>query len=334
MKKKMMLLLMPVYLLCGGLTAQEPTILLLGTTHQFNDTIDVFGDIRNQIKDFAPDVICIENIPTWDTLSLNNIWSKTLPVAARLRQEQKLETANLPSRQDQLLEAIQSNPESPRLHAQLANVYYAQHNFYNAYYHWFELARLLEKTDKVDPALIPQLALDSIYLRVAKRQSTTEFGHIVFPVASDLAIHHLESIDERGEDPAFQKHTKKLFKRLIFNLKIFKAMKIYKKEQKKLIDAPGNEVMAYLNSEAFRTFLDGVIEELPTRWSRSKKTRELIRLWEERNERMADRIEDVIEVKRPERVLVVFGAAHVPAVKRYLDQAERYKVLTFDEWGK
>jgi len=332
--KKMKLLLIPLYLLCVGLTAQEPMILLLGTTHQFTDTLDVFGDIRNQIKDFAPDVICIENIPTWDTLSLRNIWSDILPVAARLRKEQELETANLPALQDQLLEAIQNNPKAPSLHAQLANVYYAQHNFYNAYYHWFVLARLLEKTDKVDPALIPQLALDSIYLRVAKRHSTTEFGHIVFPVAAELGIQHLESIDERGEDPAFQKHTKKLFKRLIFNLKIFKAMKIYKKEQKKLSDAPGDEVMAYLNNEAFRSFLEGVIEELPTRWSRSKKTKELIRLWEERNERMADRIEGVIQAKRPKRVLVVFGAAHVPAVKRYLDQVGEYKVLTFDEWGK
>lgn len=331
---KMKLLLMPLYLLCGGLTAQEPTILLLGTTHQFTDTLDVFADIRNRIKDFAPDVICIENIPTWDTLSLQNIWSDILPVAARLRKEQELETVDLSSLQDHLLDAIQTKPKDPALRAQLANTYYAQHNFYNAYYHWFELARLLGQTDKVDQALIPHLALDSIYLRVAQRHTKTEFGHIVFPVAAELGMHHLESIDERGEDPAFQKHTKKLFKRLIFNLKIFKAMKIYKKEQKKLIDAPGDEAMAYLNSEAFRTFLGGVIEELPTRWSRSKKTRELIRLWEERNRRMADRIESVIEAKRPKRVLVVFGAAHVPAVKRYLDQAGRYKVLTFDKWGK
>ncbi|MBX2875154.1 MAG: TraB/GumN family protein [Saprospiraceae bacterium] len=332
MKKKILLLLMPLYLLYGGLTAQEPTILLLGTTHQFTDTVDVFADIRNQIKDFAPDMICIENIPTWDTLSLRNIWSDIFPVATRLRQEQKLETVDLPSLQGQLLESLQSSPDNPRLHAQLANVYYAQHNFYNAYYHWVELARLLEKSDEVDQALIPHLALDSIYLRVAKRQSRTEYGHIVFPVAAELGIHHLESIDERGEDPAFQKHSKKLFKRLIFNLKIFKAMKIYKKEQKKLIDAPGDEVMAYLNSEAFRSFLEGVIEELPTRWSRSKKTKELIRLWEERNERMADRIEDLIEVKRPERVLVVFGAAHVPSVKPFLEQTDRYQVLTYDEW--
>lgn len=331
--KKMKLLLMPLYLLCVGLTAQEPTILLLGTTHQFNDTIDVFGGIRNQIKDFAPDVICIENIPTWDTLSLQNIWSDILPVAARLRKEQELETVDLSSLQDHLLDAILTKPKDPALRAQLANTYYAQHNFYNAYYHWFELARLLDNVDEVDQALIPHLALDSIYLRVAKRHTKTEFGHIVFPVAADLGIHHLESIDERGEDPAFQKHTKKLFKRLIFNLKIFKAMKIYKKEQKKLIDAPGDEVMAYLNSEAFRTFLDGVIEELPTRWSRSKKTKELIRLWEERNERMADRIENVIKAKRPERVLVVFGAAHVPAVKTYLEKADRYQVVTFDQWA-
>lgn len=332
--KKMMLLLMPLYLLYGELFAQEPTILLLGTTHQFTDTVDVFGDIRNQIKDFAPDIICIENIPTWDTLSLNNIWSDILPVAARLRKEQELETVDLPSLQNQLLASIQTKPKDPALHAQLANVYYAQHNFYNAYYHWFELARLLEKSDEVDQALIPRLALDSIYLRVAERQSSTEYGHIVFPVATELGIHHLESIDERGEDPAFQKHSKKLFKRLIFNLKIFKAMKIYKKEQKKLSDAPGDEVMAYLNSEAFRSFLEGVIKELPTRWSRSKKTKELVRLWEERNERMANRIEGVIQAKRPERVLVVFGAAHVPAVKRYLDEAGRYKVITFDEWGE
>ena len=111
-------------------------------------------------------------------------------------------------------------------------------------------------------------------------------------------------------------------------------MKIYKKEQKKLSDAPGDEVMAYLNSEAFRSFLTTVIEELPTRWSRSKKTKELIRLWEERNERMAHRIESVIAKKTPDRVLVVFGAAHVPAVKMYLEKADRYRILTYDEWEK
>lgn len=332
MKKKMMLLLLPLYSFCGGLLAQQPTILLLGTTHQYTDTVDVFDNIRRQIKDFDPNVICIENIPTWDTLSLQNIWADILPVAARLRKEQELEATELPNLQDQLLKSIQNKPEDPILRAQLANVYYAQHNFYNAYYHWFELARQLESSAAVDPRVIPHLALDSLYLRVAKRQSTTEYGHIVFPVARELGIHHLESIDERGEDPAFQKQSKKLFKRLIFNLKIFKAMKIYKKEQKKLIDAPGDEVMAYLNSEAFRSFLTTVIEELPTRWSRSKKTKELIRLWEERNERMANRIEGVIHEKSPERILVVFGAAHVPAVKTYLEKADRYQILTYDEW--
>lgn len=331
MKKKIILLVMILWICTNGLWAQKPCILLLGTTHQFTDTVDVFGDIRSQLLDFTPDMICIENIPTWDTLSLRNIWSKNMEAAARLRTEQQLETSNLAILQKELLKAIQQNPTDPILRARVANVYYAQHNFYNAYYHWVALAHLLEDTDTMEGKLVPHLALDSIYLRVATRQASTEYGHIIFPVATKLGIHHLESIDERGEDPAFQKHTKKLFKRLIFNLKIFKAMKIYKREQKKLLDAPGNEVMAYLNSEAFRSFLHSVIVDLPRRWSRSKKTKELVRLWEERNRRMANRIKKIVATKQPAKVLVVFGAAHVPSVKAYLEQGGEFEVLTFDE---
>ncbi len=47
---------------------------------------------------------------------------------------------------------------------------------------------------------------------------------------------------------------------------------------------------------------------------------------------MADRIISAIEKSGSKKVLVAFGAFHVPFVKRYLERHDGLKVITFDQY--
>ena len=84
---------------------EKVVVLLVGTQHEFTDSLkhlQQFEQIRRRLVRFAPDIICIESVPTSDAASLKEVRSDQLMVAGRLRDEKGILGFKLQEKIDEL----------------------------------------------------------------------------------------------------------------------------------------------------------------------------------------------------------------------------------------
>lgn len=316
---------------------QEIEIMLVGTQHVFTDSLKErqnFDKIRSRLVGYRPDIICIESVPVTDAASLKEVRSGQMKVAERLRVEKEIGTYDLDERIGRLSSALKSRPQNLRFRSELANHLYANHDFWNAYYHYFvlnnHLSALSDSTGL--KAVRASFALDSIHSRVAKRQAKGEYGNIVFPVAKELGILSFHNTDYRADEQEFLKRVKKAAIGTLFNLKIFKLKKLTKKMQQDMLLAEREgRLMEWINSEEQQALYLDLIDN-SHHFLKSKNLRKAVDLWEFRNKVMAERIIAAARESGAERVMAAFGAFHLPFVKRYLEQHSQVRVVMYNDY--
>ena len=179
------------------------------------------------------------------------------------------------------------------------------------------------------------LTLDSMHSKVYINHQKSEFGNIVFPFADKESILSLENIDDRTDDAEFLKLGKHIFKRLVLNLKIFKALKIYKGLIEEYYNAEREgKLIQKINSQEYLEIMTKNVDQFNKRWLKSKKASKALSLWGTRNKRMAERIVRSIESKSPQRVIVFFGAAHIEFVARELRKVTQLEVMLYSDFKK
>ncbi len=315
---------------------QEVEILLVGSQHEFADSLQKrqnFEKIRAQLKAYRPEIICIESVPVTDASSLKEVRSAQLGVAERLRAEKGMDTYDLHERIDQLMSDLKARPNDLRVRSELANYLYARHDFWNAYYHYFILDQRLSRAEDAESLadIRATFALDSIHRRIAKRQTKGEYGNIVFPLADELGVLAFHNIDYRADEEEFLKRVKKAAIGTLFNLKIFRLKKLTKQMQQdmQLAEREGR-LMEWINSEEQQALYLDLIDN-SSQFLKSKNLRKAVELWEFRNRVMAERIMTAARESGARRIMAVFGAFHLPFVKRYLEQHGQVKVLMYND---
>jgi pheromone shutdown protein TraB len=316
---------------------QEVEILLVGTQHVFADSLKErqdFAQISKKLAAYQPEIICIESVPVKDAASLKEVRSGQLQVAERLRAEKKIDTYGLDERIARLMSDLKARPDDLKVRSELANRLYANHDFWNAYYHYFILDQRLSKLEDTTALadLRVSFALDSMHSRIAKRQTKSEYGNIVFPIADELGLLAFHNIDYRADEREFLKRIKKAAIGTLFNLKIFKLKKLTKQMQRDMLLAEQEgRLMEWINSEEQQALYLDLIDN-SSRFLKSKNLRQAVALWEFRNKVMADRIIAALRESGSRRVMAVFGAFHLPFVKRYLEQHAQVKVLMYNDY--
>jgi hypothetical protein len=315
--------------------AQDIEIVLVGTTHQFKTKWlqnQNFEFLIQKWKDYKPDIICIESIPVWDTVSLMQVRKSSLESAAQLKMEKNIVADNIDSLITYYKKLVQNKPDQLTNRSILANLLYARYDFWNAYYHWFTLEQKLQQKIGYDSSLIQTFALDSIHKRIYARHLSSEFGNMIFPLAQKLNHPYLYNIDDRADDKLFQSLTLPIAKRLLLNLKLFKALRIYR-QLRKQTEAAEQEgrIMQHINSPEFYQKISKLLDELPVRLVRSKKAAQYKNLWDNRNRRMAERIIGESQKAQAKKVIAFFGAAHLEFIKRELEKTPAIKVTMLHE---
>lgn len=337
MKTRFLTFILLVITAAGYGRQQEVEILLVGTQHVFADSLKErqhFDQIRSQLAAYQPEIICIESVPVTDAASLKEVRSSQLEVAERLRVEKGISSYDMGERIAQLMSALGAKPDDLITRSELANHLYANHDFWNAYYHYFILdQRLSGLADTMVPVdLRASFALDSMHSRIARRQAKGEYGNIVFPLADELGIFAFHNIDYRADEEEFLKRTKKAAIGTLFNLKIFKLKKLTKQMQEDMLLAEQEgRLMEWINSEEQQALYLDLIDN-SSRFLKSKNLRKAVALWEFRNKVMAERIIAAARESGARRVMAVFGAFHLPFVKRYLEQHAQIKVLMYNDY--
>ena len=89
-------------------------------------------------------------------------------------------------------------------------------------------------------------------------------------------------------------------------------------------------LIEWINSEEQQALYLDLIDN-SSRFLKSKNLRKAVMLWEFRNKVMAERILASAQQSGARRAMAVFGAFHLPFVKRYLEQHAEVKVVTYNE---
>lgn len=311
MKTIITLFLLSISLLGAGQRKLDITI--IGTAHHFSDeykSLQDFESAQNFIVNLSPDIICIESIPTDDTLSFNEIWPNTAKRADRLRDSLKYHETSSKDHpfwetygdKDQLITGAK---------------YYAAHDLWNAYYQWFQATE----------------AGDSLFYfsRFQRNLSNSEYGLIVFPAAQRLGISEFYNIDYRAGESVFMTNNSKVFKKLFFGLK-WKPLRVYLKTQKKYRKAEKEgKLMEFINGPEFQDSFSQLIDELPKRLRKSEEAKQVKEYWLMRNEIMTNRLIQRAEEQQATKVLLTVGSAHITHMKRFLE-AKGHHVSTYGEF--
>lgn len=306
--------------------AQSPvTVVLVGTIHQFQDSLLIRQNLTAHLARmmaYAPQQIFIEAIPPSDSVGQSLIYGSAMRVARQLpKGAAQLRTL------DSLCALLDNTTDSVRLryiHQTIGNEYYQQHDFWNAYYHWFSLAG--KGQADTNPLF------DSLQRSSFRHQKHTEFGNLVFPLASQLRMCHLVNFDERTDDAAFQRLGKHVMKRLIINLKLFKALKTLRHLRQQLTTAErAGRLLEEINGDSFQRQVAEIIDHVDQQWVKTRKATLTRQLWEKRNQRMAERISTAIQLRPSSRVMVFVGAAHVEYLRRALAKNKTLNVKLYRE---
>lgn len=277
-------------------------VTIIGTAHSFKEdyqSLQDFDRVQSFIKELNPDIICIESIPTYDSLSLKEILPNTMKRADQLRDT--LPALECKTHNDQVFEGAD---------------YYAQYNFWNAYYQWFQV---LEKGDSI-----------GYFSNYYRDQSKSEFGLMVFPAAQNLGIQKLHGIDYRKGEKEFLANNQKVMKKLLFSFK-WKPIRIYLKTQKQYKKAEKEGCMVeFINSNEFQDSFPQLIESLPERLPKSEEAKFVKNYWLNRNQIMADRIIKTATENNAQNILLTVGGAHVTHIKQFLEEVG-HQVTTYGE---
>ncbi|MEM1408178.1 MAG: DUF5694 domain-containing protein [Bacteroidota bacterium] len=285
---------------------QQLEVTIIGTAHHFKDEYRQFQnlfEVQDFIVNLQPDIICIESIPTYDTLSFREIWPKTMARADQLRDTLKN------------AEFLRVNGSNPGLLK--GAEYYASYDLWNAYYYWDNVVEVGDT-----------LGYFSQYHSTSLKNS--EYGLIVFPAARKLEVKKFFGIDYRVGEQKFISNNNKVIKKLLFSFKwkplgsYLKTQKQYKKAEKE------GKLIFYINSAEFQNSFSTLIDELPKRLPKSKEARMVKEYWLERNEIMANRLIAISKEQNAQRVLLTVGSAHVTHIKRFLEK-QGHNVTTYGE---
>lgn len=280
--------------------AQSPLeVTIIGTTHAFQKEYQDkqnFRQVQDFIVDLNPDIICIEAIPTTDTLSLQEILPNNLKKADKMR-ETLNENGYFPFEPS----AYASEVESMRIQGAC---HLAHYDFWNAYYQWFQV---LEKGDSLN-GFAPYM----------KNLDCSEYGLMVFPAAIKLGVDHLYPIDFRAGEAEFLASNQKVLKKLLFRFK-WKPLGTYLKTQKRYKKAEqSGQLMEFINGPDFQLAFNQLIDELPRRLPKVTEAQFVKDYWLRRNEIMANRIIETARGQDATTVLLTVGSAHVTAIKNAL----------------
>ena len=297
---KSILIILFIGIALNGHCQNPLNITIIGTAHYFDDehkSLQNFEKAKNFIIDLNPDIICIEAIPTYDTLSMREIWPSTMAKADQLRDT--LEYLDYTGR---LLQGAE---------------YYTHYDLWNAYYQWFQV----------------QQVGDSLgYLHQFQRKlGNSEYGLLVFPAAQALGVSRLYGIDYRVGERDFLTNNSKVLKSLLFKLK-WKPLRTYIGTQKKYKKA--NEaglLMEYINGDEFQQSFSALIDNIPTRLKKSEAAKDVKAYWAQRNQVMADRVIEAARAQGASSVLLTVGSAHVTHIRRSLE-SRGHQVATYGEY--
>lgn len=309
-------------------------VLLIGTQHKASEKVqqDTAG-ILKAVRLFNADAVCVEVIPTWDTLSLRNYRQKYLLQVDSFKKANGWDNLFLQSRIAAIAPRLTWENYQEPLYDSLGLYYMLIGDVYgNSNYNWYIAKRLCSNS-------VLQFENTKLYQLSQQFLSGSEFYDLSFPYAAANKMGYVYPIDDQTDALAFKVYQKKLMTNLLFsifklNFKIFKVLKLIKQSKSQSAKAElEGKVYEFVNTEQFQLQLGELFNNIYPSWNKSKWAKLLQQTWSKRNERIANNVKKVFSTNPSLKRLVVFiGAAHIPSLKKNLQRNDSIVVKVLSDY--
>lgn len=307
--------------------AQKKEIVLFGTGHDFRNNMNQdFTSLIEKLSGFKPHMICIEAIPARDSISMRKINPASLDRIEKLKILFHLNNNMIKDSLDHYKRLIKKRGQDKWLTSQLGFFYFLNKEIRsNANYQWFLAAQLS----------IPEDVTDTLVNQYIKSNRFNEYYNVVFPVAKKLNLKEVYAVDDRSDHPKDIKAQQETQTKLMVSEKGQAIVSLYMKSQTNYAkQEQEGKAFEILNDSAFQNLISGILINVYPEIINDNAAKDMKEIWKKRNYEIANRIKNsLLNTKRSNKVLVTFGAAHIPLLKKYLTEIlPGYSVLTYNEY--
>lgn len=299
---------------------------LLGTTHSFKpNPHQNFDQVIAKLTGFKPEIICVESIPLTDTATIQRYRKESFKKARLLQKQFQLMKEQIDDSIEYYTHKTEPEENNIQDHLSLARYLYMANDFKgNSDYQWW-IAHFLSRQQQIAIS-------DTLANEYFANNRYNEYYNVVYPVASRLKIKQVFPVDDQYFYPDDIKAQKKAPIRLLFSFKGLKALKLIKSLKTEFTDYDKQgRLFELLNDSVYQNRISDLIINVYPEWSKSKWAKHVAELWKKRNKRIAETIIKTINNNPDaERVLITFGAAHIPLLRLYLSQYPTIEIIDYN----
>jgi hypothetical protein len=276
------------------------SVLVFGSVHlaqkDYGYTEEAFERVRESLAEYAPDMVVVEQLPPEWPVGTGRDYRpgfKLEDYAERWDMDRDAAKA--------LIRRHRRGPFSTEDRCSLGRAYFLTRDLANAAYHWLSAERAGKECEK--PAEIEAI---ETWLR---DHAASEFARFAYPIADRYDVPEVVSYDYQGEDarwfigPA----------RFLRNLVPFTDVSEADREMERHLEQHNGDLVSMLrfaNSPEWIGMQYWLYEERHLDVERNRMgVRQLENYWL-RNREMFRNMQQAIEARKPERVIVVTGMGH------------------------
>lgn len=313
---------------------QSTDILLIATTHDLREIPpEAIEAVKNTILSFEPGSFFVE-LPPADDQYANEVvfgYSRNFELFHHLLNKKNIQIRMADSVIHQYQQLLSTEPDNPAYLGNLLHAYLLKFDISNALYYSYLLFSQYSENDSVmamlDSTLFSADTLDQ-YQLIITGQEKDEFSQIIFPVAKKLGIRQLYGFDNRDDEYAYNKALKindqelQTYVKDEFGITNEDSIKIKLEALLQTDKRRGytpEEVFRFLNTEAYDAYRKAEYKQRIA-LTNSESSRNYLKFWQLRNQKMANNIAQVIQNTGTQRAVVLVGAAHAWALEQMLTE--------------
>lgn len=317
----------------------QTEILIVGTAHDLPEGLEFnYTPILEITEAWRPDVICTEFRKPDDTKSLTEIYGANIfNQMDSLAKVWKIPTSNWEKEIETLYKQLDVQ-ENIVHRMQLRNLLFLHLDRGNAYFQNYLIHKSFMKlSEKEQDSFREKFPMYDRVERYMQKNQRDEYTLVGFPLAEKLGIPYLFATDDQSLSTPYHRAWGKAFEELKGTVhleswdKIIKEFDVLTKKHMPqgtaLLGLNTYEIQEKLYQLEYKAIEFGINEQADL----------MSFYWGERNQRMSGHILEVAAQNPNSRIVVFYGASHIPAIRRMLKANSDYRILTLPDlksWGE
>ncbi len=276
-------------------TAQKKEVFLVGVIKKSNLSKDPYRPLLKIAKAYQPHAIYVQSVPSFDTTSIRNAYGNFLDKSDSILSHSVFDMSHIAFLQKKKLKELK-----PYQHEKLSKFYYSNRSNANRLMHEYFAKNKMNKSKLV---------------------ANDENTNLIFPLAVEMDINYLHSIDDQTERKAYANSWKnctaqsqldqqdKKGKKILSGLNRGELFASFFKRQAIFLNKP-KTLKGYHTLHSFR------YRTIPF-----PACTEGTQIWDRKNQKIADNIGQQVTLNPAIRNIVFLEPAHIIGVKAFLEAA-------------